>query len=149
VPVTPGESCDAGGAADPATFDWHEAGLTVGQVATRMQTTATAVRFYDEQGLIASDRTAGNQRRYRGDVLCRLAMIRVAQRVGLSIAQIREALAELPAGEIPDRDDWNRLSAHLRAVLHTRIDDFHRLLDELADEVGAPTGVVDRSGRSG
>ncbi|MGI8412037.1 MAG: MerR family transcriptional regulator, partial [Solirubrobacteraceae bacterium] len=73
--------------------DWHETGLTVGQVAQRMTITRSAVRWYDDHGLLPSERTAGNQRRFFADVQCRVAMIRAAQRVGLSIAEIREALS--------------------------------------------------------
>src|SRR5216684_5780218 len=68
------------------SYDWHEAGLTVGQVAERSGARPSALRFYERQGLISTDRTAGNQRRYRGDVLCRVAMIRVCQQAGLSLA---------------------------------------------------------------
>jgi MerR family redox-sensitive transcriptional activator SoxR len=80
------------------SFDWHETGLTVGQAAERSGGAASALRFYEWQGLISADRNATNQRRYRGDVLCRVAMIRVCRQAGLSLAQIRAALAEA----IPD-----------------------------------------------
>ena len=76
------------------SFDWHEAGLTVGQVAERSGAAPSALRFYERQGLISADRTTGNQRRFHADVLCRVAMIRVCQQAGLSLAQIRTALAE-------------------------------------------------------
>jgi len=81
--------------------DWHETGLTVGQVAQRMKITRSAVRWYDDHGLLPSERTAGNQRRFFADVQCRVAMIRAAQRVGLSIAEIREALSDLPPDSHP------------------------------------------------
>jgi MerR family transcriptional regulator, redox-sensitive transcriptional activator SoxR len=112
-------------------FDWHEAGLTVGQVSARSGVAPSALRFYERQGLITSDRTIGNQRRYHGDVLCRVAMIRACQRVGLSIADIRTALAELPAGQVPGPEDWDRLSQRLQRELHDRIDDLNRALHEL------------------
>lgn len=118
------------------SFDWHEAGLTVGQVADRMHIAPSAVRFYEAQGLITSERTAGNQRRFHGDVLCRVAMIRVSQRVGLSIAEIREALQELPSGQVPSRADWDRLSVRLKHDLQDRIGELYHLLDELASDVG-------------
>ena len=89
---------------ETGSFDWHEAGLTVGQVAERSGVAPSALRFYERQGLITADRTAGIQRRYHGDVLCRVAMIRACQRVGLSIAEIRTALAALPEGP----EDWPR-----------------------------------------
>jgi DNA-binding transcriptional MerR regulator len=73
--------------------DWHVSGLTVGQVAERMNIAPSAVRWYDDHGLLASERTAGNQRRFFADVLCRMAMIRASQRVGLSIEEIRQALS--------------------------------------------------------
>jgi MerR family redox-sensitive transcriptional activator SoxR len=114
------------------SFDWHEAGLTVGQVAERSGAAPSALRFYERQGLISSDRTAGNQRRYHGDVLCRVAMIRACQRVGLSIAEIRAALAELPEGHIPGPEDWDRLAERLKRDLHHRIDDLHLALQALS-----------------
>jgi MerR family redox-sensitive transcriptional activator SoxR len=110
-------------------FDWHEAGLTVGQVAQRSGIAASAVRFYERHGLLTSDRTGGNQRRYRGDVLCRIAMIRACQQVGLSLAEIRVALSGLPEGHIPTRADWERLARDLRARLHERVAQFTHLLD--------------------
>ena len=114
-----------------ASFDWHEAGLAVGQVAERSGVAPSALRFYERQGLITSDRTTGNQRRYHGDVLCRVAMIRACQRVGLSIAEIRTALAELPEGQVPGPEDWNRLSQRLQTELRERIDDLNLALRAL------------------
>jgi MerR family redox-sensitive transcriptional activator SoxR len=113
--------------------DWHVSGLTVGQVAERMQIAPSAVRWYDDQGLLPSERTAGNQRRFFADVLCRVAMIRVSQRVGLSIAEIREALTALPGGEVPSPADWERLADRLREVLAGRIDELFSLLHAITD----------------
>src|ERR1700749_3139840 len=114
------------------SFDWHEAGLTVGQVAERSGAARSALRFYERRGLISTDRTAGNQRRYRGDVLCRVAMIRVCQEAGLSLAEIRAALAEaIPDGQIPGPQNWERLAEYLRRELSTRIHHLNRLLGEL------------------
>jgi MerR family transcriptional regulator, redox-sensitive transcriptional activator SoxR len=104
----------------------------VGQVAERSGVAPSALRFYERRGLIASDRTAGNQRRYHADVLCRVAMIRACQRVGLSIAEIRIALAALSEGHIPGPEDWDRLSRHLKRELHNRIDDLNRALRALS-----------------
>jgi MerR family transcriptional regulator, redox-sensitive transcriptional activator SoxR len=123
-------------------FDWHEAGLTVGQVAERSGVAASAIRFYERKGLLTSDRTSGNQRRYRGDVLCRIAMIRACQRAELSIAEIRGALAQLPEGHIPTPEDWDRLAHHLRSELRDRIEQLTHVLDELSahdPRVTAPT----------
>ena len=115
------------------SFDWHEAGLTVGQVAQRSGAAPSALRFYERQGLISADRTASNQRRYHGDVLCRVAMIRVCQQAGLSLAQIRAALAEaVPDGRVPGPQEWEQLAAHLRRELASRITELDRLLGALS-----------------
>ncbi|MFD2078331.1 MerR family transcriptional regulator, redox-sensitive transcriptional activator SoxR [Actinopolymorpha cephalotaxi] len=112
-------------------FDWHVSGLTVGQVAERMDIAPSAVRWYADNGLLPCERVAGNRRRFFGDVLCRVAMIRAAQRVGLTLAEIREALAALPEKEPPAPQDWERLAARLRDVLTQRIDHLFALLDEM------------------
>jgi MerR family redox-sensitive transcriptional activator SoxR len=122
----------------PGGFDWHADGLTAGEVADRMHIRTSAVRYYADQGLLPHHRTAGNQRRFHADVLCRVAMIQVAQRVGLSLAEIRDALRELPPGQAPTPDDWQRLSTRLQQTLHGRIDEMFHLLDELADDLSAP-----------
>ena len=114
------------------SFDWHEPGLTVGQVAKRSGVAASAIRFYEAQGLISSDRTAGNQRRYHGDVLCRLAMIEACQRVGLTLAEVGQALAALPQGRAPTRQDWDALAERLRTETQSRIDQLSQVLRELA-----------------
>lgn len=110
--------------------------LTIGQVAERSGVPHTALRFYEETGLISADRTAGNQRRYPRAVLRRLAFIRTAQRVGLSLEQIRDALATLPGGRPPTKSDWARLSRSWRAELDTRIDSLQRLRDRLTSCIG-------------
>jgi MerR family redox-sensitive transcriptional activator SoxR len=116
--------------------DWHVSGLTVGQVAARMSIAPSAVRWYDDHGLLPSERTAGNQRRFFADVLCRVAMIRASQRVGLSIEEIREALSGLSPRQIPTAEDWERLADHLRHVASQRIGELYAILDELSP---APT----------
>ena len=122
------------------SFDWHEAGLTVGQVAQRSGAAPSALRFYERQGLISADRTAGNQRRYHGDVLCRVAMIRVCQQAGLSLVQTRTALAEaVPDGRIPGPQEWEKLAQHLRQQVSSRIGELDRLLGALAPPNGDPT----------
>lgn len=115
-------------------FDWHVDGLTVGQVAERMQLAPSAIRWYADQGLLPCERAAGNQRRFFADVLCRVAMIRAAQKVGLTLAEIREALAELPPRQPPAQQDWERLATQLRAVLNQRVDELFDLLDEMTTQ---------------
>ena len=85
--------------------------LTVGQLSARSGVAVSALHFYEAQGLISARRTAGNQRRYPRAMLRRIAFIRASQRVGIPLAQIRDALATLPAGRTPSRRDWARLSA--------------------------------------
>src|ERR1700749_3862946 len=112
--------------------NWHESGLSVGQVAERMHIAPSAVRWYDDHGLLPSERTAGNQRRFFADVLCRVAMIRASQRIGLSIGEIRAALAFLPPGQAPGPDDWERLAPPLRDAASQRIRELHAILSELS-----------------
>src|ERR1700685_2449939 len=112
--------------------DWHVSGLTVGQVAERMNIAPSAVRWYDDHGLLPSERTAGNQRRFFADVLCRVAMIKASQRVGLSIEEIREALSALPPRQVPTPEDWEHLAGHLRRVAGQRIGELYAILDELS-----------------
>ncbi|WP_189053544.1 redox-sensitive transcriptional activator SoxR [Longimycelium tulufanense] len=110
--------------------------LTIGDVAARSGIPHTALRFYEEKGLISSLRTSGNQRRYPRSVLRRLAFIRAAQRIGLSLEDVRAALAELPEGRTPTKADWSRLSRKWRAELETRIDALQRLRDRLTGCIG-------------
>jgi MerR family redox-sensitive transcriptional activator SoxR len=113
-----------------------EQALTVSEVATRAGVSASALRFYERQGLIESERTAGNQRRYHRDVLRRLAFIHVAQRVGLSLEDIGEALKSLPARRTPNQRDWERLSSRWRAELDERVRLLIALRDELTECIG-------------
>jgi MerR family transcriptional regulator, redox-sensitive transcriptional activator SoxR len=120
------------------SFQWHVDGLGPAEVAQRMGIAPSAVRYYADQGLLPHRRTSGNQRRFHADVLCRVAMIHSAQRVGLSLHEIREALAELPPGQVPSRADWDKLADRLRTVLTARIDTMFDLLDELGRDLDAP-----------
>jgi MerR family transcriptional regulator, redox-sensitive transcriptional activator SoxR len=124
--------------ADEDRFDWHADGLTVGEVAERMRTAASKVRFYADHGLLPHRRTSGNQRRFYPDVLCRVAMIQVSQQVGLTLTQIRDALEELPPRQAPTEQDWRALSARLQETLHEHITDLFGLLDQLANDVAKP-----------
>jgi MerR family redox-sensitive transcriptional activator SoxR len=110
--------------------------LTIGEVAERSGVAPSALRFYEDRGLVTSTRTGGHQRRYAPDVLRRIAFIRVAQRVGLSLDEVRDALGQLPSGRTPTRRDWQRLSARWRPRLDERIDTLTRLRDQLSDCIG-------------
>ncbi|MFH9573391.1 redox-sensitive transcriptional activator SoxR [Streptomyces sp. NPDC017230] len=112
----------------------HE--LTVGQLAARSGAAVSALHFYESKGLITSRRTSGNQRRFSRDALRRVAFVRAAQRVGIPLATIREALAELPEGRTPTEDDWARLSESWRSELDERIKQLNRLRDHLTDCIG-------------
>ncbi|WP_329617177.1 redox-sensitive transcriptional activator SoxR [Streptomyces brevispora] len=112
----------------------HE--LTVGQLSARSGAAVSALHFYEAKGLISSRRTSGNQRRYSRDALRRVAFVRAAQRVGIPLATIRDALAELPEERTPNRDDWARLSEAWRSELDERIEQLARLRDHLTDCIG-------------
>jgi MerR family redox-sensitive transcriptional activator SoxR len=110
--------------------------LTIGEVSQRSGIAQTALRFYEQRGLISSTRTSGNQRRYDRAVLRRLAFIRAAQRVGLSLEEISRALSTLPADHAPTKADWTRLSRKWRDELDARIDGLQRLRDRLTGCIG-------------
>ncbi|MEU9706253.1 redox-sensitive transcriptional activator SoxR [Streptomyces sp. NPDC047981] len=112
----------------------HE--LTVGQLSARSGAAVSALHFYETKGLIGSRRTSGNQRRYSRDTLRRVAFIRAAQRVGIPLATIRTALAELPEERTPTNEDWAQLSAAWRTELDERIKQLGRLRDHLSDCIG-------------
>ncbi|WP_318206953.1 MULTISPECIES: redox-sensitive transcriptional activator SoxR [unclassified Streptomyces] len=112
----------------------HE--LTVGQVSARSGAAVSALHFYEAKGLINSRRTTGNQRRYGRDTLRRVAFVRAAQRVGIPLATIRQALAQLPEERTPTNEDWARLSAAWRTELDERIKQLGRLRDHLTDCIG-------------
>jgi MerR family redox-sensitive transcriptional activator SoxR len=95
--------------------------LTIGEVARRSGLAASALRFYERQGLIHAERAPSGQRRFRRDVLRRIAFIRIAQRVGLSLDEIVTALAGLPADRAPNKQDWQRLTRGWRQRLDQRI----------------------------
>jgi len=95
--------------------------LTVGEVASRAGVATSALRFYEANGLIVSERTDAGHRRYHADVLRRVGFIKVAQRVGLSLEDIKSALDSLPAGRTPSRKDWARLAASWQPILDERI----------------------------
>lgn len=96
--------------------------LTVGQVAARSGFAASALRYYEERGLIAATRTSGGQRRYERSVLRRLAFIRASGNVGLSLEEVAAELARLPTGRTPTKADWARISRHWRTRLDEQIE---------------------------
>lgn len=111
--------------------------LTIGQVAARSGVAHTALRFYEARGLIHAERSnSSNHRRYHRSVLRRIAFIRAAQRVGLSLEEIRTALSTLPKHHAPTKADWARLSRNWRDELDARIDALQRLRDRLTSCVG-------------
>ena len=110
--------------------------LTIGEVARRSGVATSALRFYEAKGLITSERTPGNQRRYRRAALRRVAIIRAAQSVGITLGEVREALGDLPDARTPSRSDWGRLSSAWRAELDRRIESLERLRDDLTDCIG-------------
>lgn len=110
--------------------------LSVGEVAARSGVAVSALHFYESKGLIRSMRTRGNQRRYRREVLRAVAIIKVAQRLGIPLASVREALASLPKGRTPTAADWRRLSARWRTELDERIARLTRLRSELDRCIG-------------
>jgi MerR family redox-sensitive transcriptional activator SoxR len=110
--------------------------LGVGEVARRSGIKVSAIHFYESKGLIASVRSAGNQRRYRRDVLRRVAVIKAAQRIGLPLKSIASALGTLPQSRTPTKDDWRQLSASWRAELNQRIEKLTHLRDKLTGCIG-------------
>jgi len=110
--------------------------LTIGQLAERAGVATSAVRFYEARGLVRSRRTTGNQRRFAQPELRRIAFIRTAQRVGLSLDEIEEALSTLPANRVPTKADWTRLSKAWRPRLDDQIERIERLRDQLDSCIG-------------
>jgi MerR family redox-sensitive transcriptional activator SoxR len=110
--------------------------LSIGQLSARSGVATSALRYYEDLGLIASERSAGNQRRYAQATLRRVAFIRSAQRVGLTLDEIAEALATLPAGRTPTKADWSRLSRSWRPRIDAQIERLERLRDKLDSCIG-------------
>lgn len=110
--------------------------LSVGEVAERAGVAVSALHFYEREGLIQSWRSCGNQRRYPRGVLRRVALIKTAQRLGLPLGRIAEALSSLPADRPPTAADWRRLSASWRDELEARIAAMQALRDQLDSCIG-------------
>ena len=110
--------------------------LTVGEVAERSGISVSAVHFYESKGLIKAWRTGGNQRRYPREVLRRIAVIRIAQRVGVPLKTIHDTLTSLPTNRTPTASDWEMLSRRWRAELDERIERLTKLRDQLTGCIG-------------
>lgn len=110
--------------------------LSVGEVADRSGFAASAIRYYEREGLIPAERTSGNQRRFPRSVLRRLAFIRAATHVGLSLEEVRDALSRLPDGRTPTKADWERLSRSWRDRLDEEIAALMALRDGLDSCIG-------------
>lgn len=110
--------------------------LSIGEVAQRVGVATSALRFYEDQGLVHSVRNTGGQRRYSHDAVRRVSFIGAAQMVGLSLAEIRGALASLPEGRTPTARDWARLARGWKPMLDDRIAILTRLRDQLDSCIG-------------
>lgn len=110
--------------------------LPIGEVARRSGIAVSALHFYEREGLIDSLRTPGNQRRYARSVLRRVAVIKVAQRMGVPLAEIAEALQALPRSRTPTQADWSALSARWREALDARIQGLTQLRDQIDGCIG-------------
>ena len=110
--------------------------LPIGELARRTGLSVSAIRFYEERGLVEALRTSGNQRRFmRGDIR-RLSFILIAQRLGLSLAEIEEALAGLPQGRTPNAADWKRISGSIRKRIEDQIASLEKMRDSLDGCIG-------------
>jgi MerR family redox-sensitive transcriptional activator SoxR len=110
--------------------------LTIGELSERSGVATSAIRYYEDLGLVSSRRTTGNQRRYPRATLRRLAFVRTAQRVGLTLDEVEAALATLPSGRTPTKADWTRLSRAWRPRLDAQIRQLERLRDTLDSCIG-------------
>lgn len=109
---------------------------TVGKVAQRCGVKVSTLHFYEQKGLIRSWRNAGNQRRYKADVLRRVSVIKAAQKMGISLEGIKQAFAALPDQRTPTVNDWKKLSSRWQGELNARIAYLERLRDSLTGCIG-------------
>jgi MerR family redox-sensitive transcriptional activator SoxR len=118
--------------------------LTIGELARRTGLSVSAIRFYEARGLVGAIRTGGNQRRFLRSDIRRLSFALIAQRCGLTLAEIEAELASLPHGRAPTRGDWQAISARLRAVLDARIAMMERTRDLLDGCIGCGCLSLDK-----
>ncbi|GEA13262.1 redox-sensitive transcriptional activator SoxR [Alteromonas sp. KUL49] len=110
--------------------------LSVGRVAERCGVKVSTLHFYEQKGLIKSLRNQGNQRRYKPDVLRRVSIIKAAQKMGITLDEIKEALSALPNNRTPNKNDWERMAMSWQAALTLRIDKLTRLKDSMTGCIG-------------
>jgi MerR family redox-sensitive transcriptional activator SoxR len=110
--------------------------LTISELAVRSGAAASALRYYEELGLIKAERTAGNQRRYARHMLRRVAFVKAGRRLGLSLGEIKVALDRLPCGKAPTRAEWSRAAKMWQARIHAQIADLERLSSTLGSCIG-------------
>ena len=113
-----------------------EANWSVGKVATRCGVKVSTLHFYEHKGLIHSFRNAGNQRRYRSDVVRRVSVIKAAQKMGISLEEIKQAFSNLPENRTPTGSDWEKLSTVWAGDLDARISYLQRLRDSITGCIG-------------
>jgi MerR family transcriptional regulator, redox-sensitive transcriptional activator SoxR len=118
--------------------------LSIGDVAARSGVPPSALRFYEREGLIEAARSEGNQRRYERAVLRRIAFIQAGRAAGVTLADIRSALAGLPTRRTPSRKDWERLSNKWRDDLDARIETLQALRDRLTTCIGCGCLSIDQ-----
>ncbi|GHF89229.1 redox-sensitive transcriptional activator SoxR [Thalassotalea marina] len=114
----------------------QEANLSVGHVAKRAGVKVSTLHFYEDKGLIKSWRNTGNQRRYKPEVLRRVSVIKAAQKMGVSLEEIKQAFANLPNNRTPTKEDWDKLASQWRESLNERINYMQRLRDLLSGCIG-------------
>lgn len=117
--------------------------LTIGEVSHRTGVATSALRFYESSGLIESQRTAGNQRRYQRSTIRTIAVIKAAQRAGISLEEIGRRLAELPTGRPLTREDWQALSESWAVSLENRIAQLAKIKEDLDDCIGCGCLSID------
>ncbi|MBY7896201.1 redox-sensitive transcriptional activator SoxR [Vibrio fluvialis] len=110
--------------------------MTVGEVAQRAGVKVSTLHFYEQKGLIHSWRNAGNQRRYHRNVLRRIAVIKAAQMVGLTLEEVAESLADLPKHQAPSRQEWEQMASNWNAMLEHRIEQLKALQKDLGGCIG-------------
>jgi MerR family redox-sensitive transcriptional activator SoxR len=118
--------------------------LTIGEVSRRSGVAASALRFYEQRGLIASERAGSGHRRYPRPVLRRIAFIVFAQRVGLTLEEIGAELAKLPPDRVPTRRDWSRLSRTWASRIDCQVAELERLKAGLTECIGCGCLSLDR-----